>query len=304
MKQMFLVCLVFAGIGVGGLAGSMLANRSKDAAPAGPDPAIARALSTIETQLDEMKQRLVTLEQHPAVAERVDVAKPGASGDSAKRPGGASGDDGSGATTSGASTDAAAAAKEKLAATTKELEGKFAKLALDGVPRDDLRKLLGEIAKNGQQEAAVAAAKALVEKNPSDSKAHYLLGEAYYAQLSTSGSIASYQTIGPLTLGEWEKASELDPKYWDPKFEHAVYLTYVPESVGMTSQVISEFESLIEQQNGSTSNPQYAQSYAHLARMYLRVGKKDKALQTLRDGTALFPDDAQLKKQLEVQEKN
>lgn len=33
--------------------------------------------------------------------------------------------------------------------------------------------------------------------------------------------------------------------------------------------------------------------------MYLRVGKRDKAIQTLRDGAALFPDDKELRKQLE-----
>jgi hypothetical protein len=37
--------------------------------------------------------------------------------------------------------------------------------------------------------------------------------------------------------------------------------------------------------------------------MYLRVGKRDKAIRTLRDGSALFPDDADLRKQLEVLEK-
>jgi len=64
--------------------------------------------------------------------------------------------------------------------------------------------------------------------------------------------------------------------------------------------VISSLEDLIKLQGGSNSNPRYARTYAHLSRMYLRVGNRDKALQAARDGLALFPDDKELAGQLKV----
>jgi hypothetical protein len=64
--------------------------------------------------------------------------------------------------------------------------------------------------------------------------------------------------------------------------------------------VIASLEGLVALQGGSNSNPRFARTYAHLSRMYLRVGHRDKALQTLRDGLALFPDDKELAGQLKV----
>src|SRR5262249_44746223 len=134
--------------------------------------------------------------------------------------------------------------------------------------------------------------------DPDNSKAHYLLAKAYHARLMQESTPAGFQKWGELTLGAWQKAADLDPNYWEPRFERAEYLTYYPESEGRTPEVISDFEKLLAQQGGSNSNPRYARSYAHLSRMYLRVGQKDKAIQTLRDGLVIFPDDAELKKQL------
>ncbi len=166
-----------------------------------------------------------------------------------------------------------------------------------------MKKLFDDVGRKGQQDAAVAALEALIEKNPRDSKLRYVLAKACYARLMLESTPAGYQKWGDLTVKGWDQAIELDPDYWEPRFERAEYYTYFPESEGKTPEVIGEFEKLIARQGGSTGNPRYSRSYAHLSRMYLRIGKRDKAIQTLKDGAALFPDDPELRKQLDVLQK-
>jgi tetratricopeptide (TPR) repeat protein len=290
MRTPFLLCLVLAALGLGGFAGAVVAVNSAtpESAAAASDPKVAQALSSLESDVGALRRRLETLETRPAAAER---SEPSRSDSAAKstEPSNAP-----------AQPDPAAAKEAALLAATKQLAPKFEKLLADGIPADDLKALMSEVAKSGGYDAAVAVAKSLTEKNPTDAKAEYLLARACYARCMLESTPAGFEKWGGMALSAWEKSAELDANYWEPRFERAEYLTYYPESEGKTPEVISAFEKLIDQQGGSTRNPRFARSYAHLARMYLRVGQRDKAIRTLRDGSALFPDDQELQKQLEV----
>jgi len=301
MRTHLLTCTVLAALGVGGFVGSIVASSgaTPDVAAAAADPALVRSLNDLTTEVAIVKSRLETLELRPAVAPAVDPA------DRAHR----------GATREAEARAAIAPEPQKpvdpaaekaaaVAAAAKELSPQLEKLLAAGVPADDLRTLLAGINQSGSQEGAIAAAQALVEKNPNDPKAHYVLAKACYARCMLESTPAGFEKWGGMTLAAWEKSSEIDPNYWEPRFERAEYLTYYPESEGKTPEVITAFEDLIKQQGGSSSNPRYAKSYAHLSRMYLRVGDREQAIRTLRDGVALFPKDSELQKQLAVLEKH
>ena len=292
MRTSMLGSIVLATLGVGGFAGAFVAARTFAPEPTVDlaDPELARSVAALASDVDEVKLRLATLEQRPATAERIETP-PSRGAASAAEPAPA---------VPPALADPAAQKAAAVAAAAKELAPRFERLALDGVPPDELKTLLGEVAKRGEQDAAIAAVKALIEAHPRDPKLRYLLAKATYARLMLESTPAGYEKWGDLTVAAWDQALDLDPDYWEPRFERAEYFTYFPESEGKTPEVISEFEKLIAKQGGSIANPRFARSYAHLSRMYLRVGKRDKAIQLLRDGSALFPDDPELRKQLEV----
>src|SRR5262249_46319352 len=151
-----------------------------------------------------------------------------------------------------------------------------------------------------EDDAAIAAMLALIDKNPNDAKARYALAKAYCARVMREANPEGYEHWGGLALDAWQKAADLDPNYCELAYQRAEYLTYYPESEGKTHEVISSLEGLIELRGGSNSKPRYARTYAHLSRMCLRVGNRDKALQAARDGLALFPDDKELAGQLKV----
>src|SRR5262245_13135077 len=72
MSHSLLGCIVLAALGVGGLVGAVAAVNSS-AAPAlaaDPDAELTRSVAALTADLGAVKQRLVTLEQKPAVAER------------------------------------------------------------------------------------------------------------------------------------------------------------------------------------------------------------------------------------------
>jgi tetratricopeptide (TPR) repeat protein len=286
MSSTLLGCSFLAALGVGGFAGALIAARQAPPSITPPDPALAPAVAALTTDLETVKQRLASLEQRPADVERAPAPRSEPSTSAPPPP--------------PKPLDPAAEKAAAVAAAAKELEAPIEQLLLGGVQPEELKKFLATVRAKGAEEGAIAAAQALVEKHPRDPKARYVLARACYARCMMESTPAGFEKWGGMTLEAWEKASELDPEYWEPRFERAEYLTYYPESEGKTPEVIGEFETLIEKQHGSSSNPRYAKSYAHLARMYLRVGKRDKAVQTLRDGSLLFPNDAELKKQLDV----
>src|SRR5262245_19753537 len=293
-----ILSLALCTFGIGGLAGAFVLARNAPgpAVPASDGaPKLARSLEALAADVDTMKLRVEKLENRPERAarfaersERSDAAPLGEGTAAAHAP------------SAPEPKDPEAEKRAALAAATARLEPKFEALLRAGLPPKELAQLLKEAAAAGEDDAAIAAILALVDKNPNDAKTRYALAKAYCARVMREANPAGYEHWGGLALDAWQKAADLDPNYWEPRFERADYLTYYPESEGKTPEVISSLEDLIKLQGGSNSNPRYARTYAHLSRMYLRVGNRDKALQTLRDGLAIFPEDKELSGQLKV----
>jgi tetratricopeptide (TPR) repeat protein len=285
--------LVLCTFGLGGLAGAFAVARTATGpvAPRGDgEHRLARSLEALAADVDTMRQRVVQLEQRPEGAARLPDRVEQRDGDAAAMH----------SAPTPEAKDPEAEKRAALVAATARLEPKFEALLRAGLPAKELAQLLKEAAAAGEVDAAIAALLALVEKDPADAHARYALAKAYCTRVMRESTPAGYEKWGDLALDAWQKAADLDPQYWEPRFERAEYLTYYPESEGRTPEVIASLEGLVAQQGGSNSNPRFARTYAHLSRMYLRVGHRDKALQTLRDGLALFPDDKELAGQLKV----
>ena len=289
--------LALCTFGLGGLAGAFTLSRgtSGPSAPSGDgEQRLTRTLEALAADVDTMRRRVEQLEHRPEGAARLpdgDVPRAGAAGDAGRPARAAPAPD---------PKDPEAEKRAAQAAAAARLEPKFEALLRAGLPPRELAQLLKEAAAAGEDDAAIAALLSLVEKNPTDAHARYALAKAYCTRVMREATPAGYEKWGGLAVDAWQKAADLDPNYWEPRFERAEYLTYYPESEGKTPEVIASLESLVTLQGGSNSNPRYARTYAHLSRMYLRVGNRDKALQTLRDGLALFPDDQELSGQLKV----
>ena len=72
-----------------------------------------------------------------------------------------------------------------------------------------------------------------------------------------------------------------------------------PAFLGKSGEAIRHFEILVEQQSRSATRPEFSQTYLILGNMYLDTGKHEQALQVWRDGLALFPDDEELRRQID-----
>lgn len=161
-------------------------------------------------------------------------------------------------------------------------------------------ELWQELRKEGRLDDVIAAFERAAELDPDNPDAQVDLGWAYIQKIMDVGD-------GPLA-GFWatkanqafDDALALDPGHWDARFTKAVSLSHWPKFLGKSNEAISEFETLTEIQSTLPSDPDHALSYLFLGNLYLDSGEKDKAIAAWQQGLALFPDNADLAKQLEL----
>lgn len=288
MRTPFLIGILLAAAVLGGLSGSLAAvwRQPTTVPPASDEPLLAKSLSELAIDLGGLSRRVEALERAPATVERHDLS-PTIEERASEPPPAAE-----------RSEDPPRETQDPEDPAIAKLTPQLEELLRRGASEEDMQELLGRVQEAGWQDAAIAALQSLIERDPTNPQAHYLLAKAFYARLMLASSPAGYQEWGDKTMSAWERALELDPEYWEARFERTEYLTYFPESEGKTPEVIADLERLIAQPNRAEGDPRRARAYAHLARMYLRVGKRDKAIQTLRDGCARYPEDTDLQQQL------
>ncbi len=193
-----------------------------------------------------------------------------------------------------AAADDAAAAAAAADADALDVDEAVARL-LDPELGDMERELLWKrVRELGLLDDVVAVFEARVRANPNDPQLQVDLGKAYLQKIFEEGS-------GPLA-GVWatradqafDAALALDPQDWQARFTKAVSLSFWPPIFGKQTEAISHFETLIAQQQGQASQPQFAQTYLWLGNLYAQSGKPDLAQATWAAGLQAFPDDADL----------
>ncbi|MBI2921991.1 MAG: tetratricopeptide repeat protein [Planctomycetes bacterium] len=282
MNTSSVVSVLCGLLGGAGLTAALFAGRAERPQLAAPSDPRLETVSRLEGEVAGIRGRLEALEKAR-----------GGGDDVAERPSAIPADP---KTTGGA--DAAVASKPAPVGGS-DLSAAVAQVATEGFSQEAIEALIKRIREENGHEAAIAAIKALVERDPGNAKAHYLLARAYVDQLMISKSYADMERLGTLCMAEYSSALEIAPNYWEPRFERAVSYTFYPEQMGMLPEAIRDFETLVKQQSRSSAELRFAETYAHLARAYVRTGKKDKAEAVLREAAALFPENEALQKQLE-----
>lgn len=175
--------------------------------------------------------------------------------------------------------------------------------AADPLNRELARRYLAEAARSGAQarEDAVEIYKEAAKTNPESADAHYNLGMAYIEQLTSMRGETSMEAaieIGELALRaveEFGKALEIRPDDYDALLARGVTYYHFP---GKMKEAVGDLEKLVDMTKDKPLEDRHALGYLWLGRAYKGSGNKGKALETLREGCRLFPQDETLQREL------
>jgi tetratricopeptide (TPR) repeat protein len=188
-------------------------------------------------------------------------------------------------------------AKEDKAVFAK---GLFAQFEAGNLSWDERQALWKRAADAGLTDELVAMFEKRANDNPNDPKAQVELGQAYLQK--------TFQAGGGPEAGVWaikadksfDKALSIDDHNWEARFTKGVSLSFWPAALGKQHEAIAQFQTLVEQQDGQTQQPQFAQTHLWLGNMYQQIGEKDKAMAAWQHGLTQFPDDAALLHQIQM----
>jgi tetratricopeptide (TPR) repeat protein len=124
------------------------------------------------------------------------------------------------------------------------------------------------------------------------------LGHAYLQKCGTIQDVREQGILAMQADKVFDTALNLDPSNWEARYMKAVALSYWPASMNKGQEVIDHFQTLLEQQEARTSQPEFAETYVHLGEQYEKSGRSDEAKATWERGLLLFPQSEGLKKKL------
>ncbi len=151
-----------------------------------------------------------------------------------------------------------------------------------------------QILDSGHIEDVLADLEQRATNDPNNPNIASVLGQAYLKACGTTKDIRSQAVWAMQADRAFDTALSLDPANWDARFTKAVAMTYWPADLKKGPEVIDQFNTLIQQQEAQTPQPQFAQTYAFLGRQYEKSGQPDLARQVWERGAALYPDNKKL----------
>lgn len=176
----------------------------------------------------------------------------------------------------------------------------LAKLLAPDMTWDKAQALWTQAADAGVLKDLVALYEERARQFPNDPKAHTELGKAYLQLTQRAGNGPEAGVWGTKADKEFDKALALDDHDWSARFTKAVSLSFWPPALGKQGEAISHFETLVRQQEELPVQSNFSETYVFLGNMYAQTGEKAKAVATYQQGLTLFPDNAELKKRLEL----
>lgn len=189
------------------------------------------------------------------------------------------------------------AADQTAAAPEGALDLQELMLRLRSGELDDEEKfgLWQKIAAAGQLDEALALVEEAIQLDPTNPDLRVHLGSAYLQKVFTVPEYAK-GTWAIKADGAYDQALELDPKHWEARFSKAISLSFWPAITGKQPEAIRQFETLIEQQEARGGAEEgYDQTYLFLGNLYQQTGKTEQAKAIWQKGSALFPQNAELK---------
>ena len=163
-----------------------------------------------------------------------------------------------------------------------------------------------QLRKNGQLDAVISELQKRAAANPNDPEIPTTLGEAMLNKvkgLHDAGD-ADVNEMGILAMQadqSFNAALKIDPKNWEAQFVKYSSMYYWPASPERDANVAQQLSSLIDQQEGMPSQPQFANTYVVLGNQYQKMGKTDEAMATWQLGAQKFPGDPTLQKKISGQ---
>jgi tetratricopeptide (TPR) repeat protein len=150
----------------------------------------------------------------------------------------------------------------------------------------------------GKLDQAIADLEQRTANDPRSADNPATLGHAY---LQKCGTIQDLREQGILAMQAdkmFDTALSLDSSNWEARFMKAVAMSYWPAMLNKGEEVIQHFQTLIQQQEAQTPQPQFAETYAWLGDQYQKAGRADDAKAVWQRGTTLFPADEKLRTKL------
>ena len=161
--------------------------------------------------------------------------------------------------------------------------------------RQEAWKYLGEA---GKLDQAIAELEKRMTNDLSNAECPAALGHAYLHKCGTISDVREQGILAMQADKMFDTALGLDASNWDARFMKAVAMSYWPPMLNKGDEVIQNFQTLIQQQETQTPQPQFADTYAWLGDQYQKAGRADDARTVWQRGAALFPADEKLQTKL------
>jgi len=149
-----------------------------------------------------------------------------------------------------------------------------------------------------QLDAAITELERAVKAGPKTAEYPAALGIAYVQKLRTLQDFREQSILAIKADQTFDQALELDPSNWEARFWKAASLSYWPEGLNKSDEVIENFVTLVEQQETQPPQSQFAETYVRLGEQYQKAGYADYARETWQRGAALFPGDNAIREKL------
>ena len=148
-----------------------------------------------------------------------------------------------------------------------------------------------ELQDTHQLDRAISDLERVANADSSGAQYSAALGEAYVQKLRALQDFREQSILAIKADQTFDQALKLDPSNWEARYWKALSLSYWPEALNKTGEVIDNLVTLVQQQESQSPQPQFAQTYLLLGEQYLKVGYTDDAREAWRRGASRFPGD-------------
>jgi hypothetical protein len=151
-----------------------------------------------------------------------------------------------------------------------------------------------QLRESGRLDEVITDLERAPKDEPKAAEYRAALGVAYVQKLRTLEDFREQSVLAIKADQTFDQALELDLSNWDARFWKALSLSYWPEGLNKTGEVIDQFVTLVEQQEKQPPQPQFAQTYVLLGEQYQKAGYPDDAKAIWQRGASLFPGNNRL----------
>lgn len=157
-----------------------------------------------------------------------------------------------------------------------------------------------EVRELGKTDEVLAWFKQNAKDHPDDAQAQVELANAYLQKLFALPEGPMKGQFANLADQAFDRALALDDRHWEARFSKAISLSFWPPAFGKQQEAISQFETLLAQQQEQPLQQGFNQTYLYLGNLYSQTGQTAQAIATWQAGLELYPEDEEMAAQLEI----